>query len=448
MRTSVEVITRRVARIMPTGRIARGFMMLTGGTVVAQVITACAMPIVTRLYTPAQMGVISVFLAFFSFWTSLLSLRYESAVLVAHEDSESYWILRLGALCVVGMSLLAWPVLRILRARDIFGFGLLPTWSAGLAVPILCGYGLFMVLRMWALRGGSTRKIALASVARSLSSALLRVTLGLLGAGVPGLFAAELLGAWGGTGVLYRAGRRPFAAANPGITSWRQLRAVMIRYSNFVKYELPSVAIDNIASAIPVPMLSSLYGAEVAGWFGMARLLVAIPNAQVGRAVGDTFQMELARAIREQRYREAQHLFNRLLLILSLFGLIPLIGFVALGPIMVPYIFGRNWSEMGWIAACMAPWMYAALVVSPLSSLLSVIQVQQYKLIYDISLASLMMMVYYLARMLSFRMHTTIICLSVVGLITYAGYFAVLLFVMRNRIGGHAGGKTRTANSP
>lgn len=421
---------------MPTGRVAHGFVMLTGGTVTAQAITACAMPIVTRLYTPAQVGVISVFLAFFSFWTSLLSWRYESALLVARDDGESHEIFRLGVLCVVVTSMLAWPALWLLRENAIFGFGLLPAWSGWAAAPILCGYGIFMMLRMWSLRGGLVRNIAQASIARSASNALIRVALGLLGGGVPALFTAELFGAWGGAGALYRAARGRFATTRPGGRGWRSVKEVMIRYSRFVKYELPSVAIDNIASTIPVPMLASLYGAEAAGWFGMARLLVAIPNAQVGRAVGDTFQMELARAIREHDYAEAHRLFYRLLLLLSLFGLLPLIGFIAFGALLVPHIFGKSWTEMGWISACIAPWMYAALVVSPLSNLLSVIQAQQYKLVYDIFLALLMIMVYYLARESLFSMHSTVVCLSFVSVLAYAMYLAVLLFVMKNRVSG------------
>jgi O-antigen/teichoic acid export membrane protein len=393
------------------------------------------MPIVTRLYTPAQIGVISVFLAFFSFWTSLLSWRYESALLIARDDGESHDIFRLGALCVVATSLLAWPTLRLLRGNDIFGFGLLPAWSAWSATPILCGYGLFMLLRMWSLRCGFVRSIAQASLARSASNALIRVALGSLGGGVPALFAAELFGAWGAVGTLYRATRRRFVATQSGVGSWRGLKEVMIRYSRFVKYELPSVAIDSIALAIPVPMLASLYGAEAAGWFGMARLLVAIPNAQVGRAVGDTFQMELARALREHDHAEAHRLFYRLLRLLSLFGLFPLIGFIAGGSLLVPHIFGKSWSEMGWITACIAPWMYASLVVGPLSNLLSVLQAQQYKLIYDIFLAFLMVVVYCLAREFLFSMHATVISLSAGSVMAYAMYLGVLLFVMKNRIG-------------
>src|SRR6185437_14140870 len=108
--------------------------------------------------------------------------------------------------------------------------------------------------------------------------------LGLIGGGVPALFAAELLAAWGGGGALYSTVRGRFVASKPTASSWSDLRAVMIRYSKFAKYELPSVAINQVSMAIPVPMLAALYGSGAAGSFGMARLLVAIPNAQIGRA--------------------------------------------------------------------------------------------------------------------------------------------------------------------
>jgi len=425
---------RQIAGLMPKGQVAHGIVALTGGTVIAQAITACTTPLVTRLYTPAQIGVISLFLAFFGFWTSLLSWRYESALLVAREDEESHQVFRLGMLCVAATSLLAWPVLRTLCARQIFGFGLLPAWSAWVSVPILLGYGTFMMLRSWGLRGGLVKHIARASISRSGCNASARIILGLLGGGIPALFAAELLGAWGGGGALYRAVRQRF----PGklaASGWRDLQSVMIRYSKFAKYELPSVAINQVALAIPVPMLASLYGPVAAGSFGMARLLVAIPNAQIGRAVGDTFQMELARAVREREYANAQRLFYRLLRSLSLFGLFPLIGIMVLGRLLVPYVFGKSWTEMGLLAVCIAPWMYVALVVSPLSNLLSVLQVQQYKLIYDVTTTTLMIAIYFLARVYSLGVLATVLGLSAVNVAAYSVYLSVLVFVVRNKLG-------------
>lgn len=422
-------------RLLPGGRVARGVMTLTAGTIIAQAITACSTPVVTRLYTPEQIGVISVFLAFFGFWTSLLSWRYESALLIAHGDEESHQVFRLGMLCVVATSLVAWPALHTLSANGILGFELLPAWSGWVAVPILLGYGTYMMLRSWCLRGGLVKDIARASIARSACNASARTILGLLGGGIPALFAAELLGAWGGGGALYRAVRRRFVASTPVASAWRDLRAVMIRYSKFAKYELPSVAINQIAMTIPVPMLAALYGSAAAGSFGMARLLVAIPNAQIGRAVGDTFQMELAGAMREGKYIEARSLFYGLLRSLSLLGLLPLIGIMVLGRWLVPYVFGKSWTEMGVFAVCIAPWMYAALVVSPLSNLLSILQAQQYKLLYDVSTTALMVLIYWMARTDSLNVLSTVLGLSVANVFAYAVYLAILVFVAKRRLG-------------
>lgn len=67
-------------------------MVLASGTAIAQIITAASMPIVTRLYTPEMIGVISVFLSFFNFWLVLLSWRYESALLVSQNEEESHHV--------------------------------------------------------------------------------------------------------------------------------------------------------------------------------------------------------------------------------------------------------------------------------------------------------------------------------------------------------------------
>lgn len=418
-----------LADILPKGSIARGIVALASGTATAQAITACSMPVVTRLYTPAQIGVISLFLSFFGFWASLLSWRYESALLIASDDAESHLVFRVGSRCVLFTSLIALPVLLILRNNSVLGFGLLPWWSAVVAVPILFGYGQFMMYRSWGLRGGYVKDISKATIARSASNAVTRVVLGLAGAGVPGLFAAEFMGAWGATGTLYRTVHQRFAPSRPSM-HWPALMQVMKRYSKFAKYELPSVALDKLSLTLPVPMIAALYGPAAAGWFGLAMLLVAIPNAQIGAAVADVFQMEMARAVREKRYMAARRLFYQLLRKLSLLGLIPLAATVLLGPLLVPLVFGKTWGPMGEIVVCIAPWLYSGLVVSTLSRLLSVFQEQRIKLIYDIFTLILVMAVYYLCRQLGFNLIHMVLFLSAANILAYGVYLLILKSVM------------------
>lgn len=75
-------------RRLPHSRIARNIIMLGGSTAMAQLIGLLALPFVTRLYAPAELGAAALFLAFAGFWANALSLRYDQALLIAGDDAE------------------------------------------------------------------------------------------------------------------------------------------------------------------------------------------------------------------------------------------------------------------------------------------------------------------------------------------------------------------------
>lgn len=427
-------LRERIAARLPKGRVARGIIMLASGTAVAQAITICAMPIVTRLYTPAQIGVISLFLAFFGFWAATLSLRYEYALLVAKDDAESHVVHRLATMLVVVMSALGMPILWGLHRSGVLGFALLPGWAPFVALPILLGYGLFMVHRSWALRAGMVKQITKASIARSAANAATRVILGLLGGGVPGLFAAEFAGAWGAMVKLARSVRAHFAPSRPLSFPRAALLLVGRRYIKFATLETPSTWVNQLTLTLPVPMIASLFGASEAGWFGLARVMVGIPNAQIGSAIADVFQMELANAVVAGDTRCARSLFYSLLRKLALIGLLPLVAVFVLAPWVVPWIFGKSWSEAGLVAVGIAPWLYASLVVSPLSRALSVLQAQEFKVIYDACAILLLVAAFIVSKARHYTFMYTVLSISAAGFLSYLVYVVVLVVVIERRL--------------
>lgn len=427
-------LLQRIMSIMPKDRISRGIMTLAGGTAAAQIITVGAMPIVTRLYSPAQIGVISLFVAFFLFWSPALSLRYEYALLIAQDDVETHVVHRLAALCVGITSLMGFPVLWILIKYHILGFELLPGWAVFFALPVLFGYGQFMVYRSWALRAGIVSSITTASIARSAANAGTRITLGFAGGGIVGLFIAELAGAWGPAAALYNSVRKRFAPSKPAVISNEMLRGVARRYVKFPLFETPSTLVNQLALTLPLPMIASLHGATAAGWFGLARAMVGIPNAQIGSAVADVFQVELARAVLVKDHRRARHLFYKLLTKLSLFGLVPLAGVMLFAPLVVPFIFGSTWGKAGLAAAAIAPWLYASLVVGSLSRVLSVLQAQEYKMLYDVIVLLLFVGIYMVVRATDLGFLSMVIALSAAGVVSYIVYLIVMIVVVEKQL--------------
>ncbi|MBD8872848.1 oligosaccharide flippase family protein [Rhodanobacter sp. DHB23] len=400
----------------------------------AQAINVCSTPVVTRLYTPAQMGVIALFISFFTFWSPALSLRYEYALLIAKDDAESHVVLRLAVAVVVGMSFLGLPVLWGLHRAEVLGFGLLPDWAPLAGVAILLGYGVFMVYRSWALRAGIVKQITKATVMRSAASATTSIALGLLTGGIPALFAAQFMASWAAMLKLTRNVRRHFVSSRPERVLGREIAAAAKRYVKFPLFETPSTWVNQLTASLPVPMIVTLFGASAAGWYGLARTIVGIPNAQIGTAVADVFQMEVSSAVVAGDATRVRGLFYKLMRKLALIGLLPMVGVMVLCPLLVPWVFGHAWREAGYVAAIIAPWMYVALIVSPLSGVLSALQAQEYKLIYDVVSIVLIAVAFLLAKAWHLGLLQFIAALSATAMLGYIVYAIVIVAVVEARL--------------
>lgn len=405
-------------------------MVLASGTALAQIITAVSMPIVTRLYTPEMIGVISVFLSFFNFWLVLLSWRYESALLISQSEEESHHVFRLSAILVFVNSLLAIPVLAWLISEGMLGFSVLPGWAPFVVFLSLLGYGWFMSYRSWLLRLQETRAISFSAISRSGANAATRVIAGIFDSGVYGLFLAEIIGSWFALGAVREKAKRLLRSPSPD-WSRKRITLLAIKYKRFAQLELPSVLLNQLALVLPVPIIGALYGAQAAGWFGLAKLLYAIPNGQIGKAVGDVFQMELGVCVREKNFKRGEVLFYKLTLNLIIIGLVPLLFAIFLAPKIVPYIFGPDWTEMGDIVAYISPWMYMALIVSSTSRALSVLQKQHLKLTYDVISLLIVLISYFWARAQEIQLLDFVGFLSVGLSLAYVFYFFVISSAVR-----------------
>lgn len=404
-------------------------MTLITGTALYQLITVASLPIVTRIYSPDSIGLISIYLSFFNFWLIGLSWRYESALIVAVNAQEINDLYRLSNYIAVIMSVISVPALATLQYFDIFGLKVLPSWSPVIAGFSLCGYGLYMILRNYYLRFGEVRTISLSSVSRGVGNVSTRLLLGIFGAGINGLLFAEIVGSWlAYLTSLTKFRTRSFESTSTISFSNEGLLGVAKKYKKFPTFELPSSLINQLALSLPVLMVGVMYGAASAGMFGMARLVYAIPNTQVGASVGDVFQYKLSNIQRTGTSKEGIALFYSLTLKLGGLAFITLILAIAVAPIVVPIVFGENWREMGVLIAYISPWMSIALVVSSLSRALIVLQRQELKFYYDFFSLFIVLLAYFIARTYSFSLSEFITTLTIGLSLSYVIYYLVIRY--------------------
>jgi len=365
--------------------------VLASSTAGAQLIALMTLPIVTRLFSVHDIGLISLVTAIFSFSTAIMSFKFENAILIS-SNREKYTIASTCLYLIVLNTLLISGLFSVFYFAGQFGFDQLPSWTAFFLLATLPGLGLFNLNRALWLRNQKTRNIAQTTLLRSLGQSLGRIAGGVAQLGISGLFIGEFLLAWAVAPFL----KSPRDIGRLAAFAKGKTKAVVKKYSNYILLEFPSTLMNNLALFLPVPLVANLYGIESAGIFGIAHRIATLPVSQVSRAVADVTQMEMADAYRKGEKQRVKELFWTISKRLFVFALLPLIASITLAPFLIGYILGQEWSQAGYIIAILSPWLFAQTVVGPITRILILLQRQELKLLYDVFILGIIAALYFI----------------------------------------------------
>jgi len=410
-------------------------LTLGGGTGLAQGLLILSTPFLSRIFTPEAIGDFGIYYAVVSFAIVLAPLGYPMAVVSSESDGDAIR-LTLGAIALAVLSsVVAVAGMGLLRHLGWFGFqrlswGVLPL--GGLAILITAS---FEALRLWFVRSEDFGAVSRAVVLQGAGRAVGPLPLGLAGLGTFGLVLGDLLGRGLGVGALVR---RFGAAARSRSTrpTAPDVPATLWAYRRFPATQVPSRALNTLATLLPVPMVMALYGPQTAGLYVMMERVLSVPVSFVGRATGDVFHARLA-LLRRESPREARRLFYRtggFLAVLAV-PMVALLMFV--GPEAFALVLGDPWREAGVFAAILAPWAGLRLVVAPLSMSVFVYEALRLKLLYDVLALTAVVGAFGYGRAAGLDVQSTLTLLVVLGSTTYLVYYLLLLFVVR-REGGQS----------
>lgn len=352
----------------PAGGFARSVLTLVSGTAMAQLLLALTLPVLTRLYTPAEYGALAVYSSTLTVLVVLASLRYEMAIPLPEDDEVAGSLLALTLMILAAMtalvSLLVWLAGDALVARA--NVPVLRPYRWLLPVGFV-GAGTYQALSYWAIRRRAFGRLARTRLSQGAGQVAAQVGLGFAGAGAPGLLVGDVVGrVAGGGGLAFLALRgRPFARVTPA-----SLAAAASRYRRFPLLTTGSGLLNIGSLQLPSIVFSASFGVAAAGLYALSFKMLVLPTMLVGQAVGQVFLSRAAGLAREpQRLRQlTEHTALTLLA-----GGLPLFGAVALGgPQLFGGVLGSRWEQAGRYAQVLAPWFVVWLVSSPLSGLLSV----------------------------------------------------------------------------
>jgi O-antigen/teichoic acid export membrane protein len=352
----------------PGAGFARSVLTLAGGTAAAQLLLVLAVPVLTRLYTPADYGTLAVYASTLTILLVLATLRYEMAIPLPEDDQVAGSLLVLGLLLLLVLTSILGVIVWIAGDAFVALVKVPPLRPYLWLLPLgFFGAGMYQLLSYWAIRRHDFGRIARTRMTQGFGQVLTQVGLGFAGVGPAGLLAGDVVGRVAGGGSLALLAIRERLRFHVTRAS---LAAAASRYRRFPMLTTWSGLFNVGSIQLPSILFSAAFGAAAAGLYALSFKMLVLPTMLVGQAVGQVFLSRAAVAARDPE--RLRRLTERTALTLFACGL-PAFSVVAMaGPKLFATVMGAEWEPAGRYAQVLAPWFVLWLVSNPLSGLLNV----------------------------------------------------------------------------
>jgi O-antigen/teichoic acid export membrane protein len=385
-----------------------------------------ASPLLTRLYSPDEFGVLAVYAGLLALFSVIASLRYQLAIPLPVRDEDAVSVVFLSLLCVIGTTF------TISVTVYLFGEFLVTV----LDVPLLSPYlwllptgvffvGVYQVFNFWAVRKKKYQAIAGTRIKQSLATLAIQ----LIGFkfGAMSLVGGQAFGQCVGG---YSLGRDAMLSPELKKISWAGIWKAAKRYRYLPYFSTWSGLFNTAGIQLPPLLFAALFGAGAAGFYALAHRVLAVPMSVVGEAVSKVF---FSSATEAQRNGSLDTLVYSVHEKLAVLAMPPTVILFVAGPYLFVFVFGEPWGKAGEFARFMAPWLYFVFVASPISNLVSILEKERQGMIFQAVLVTLRIIAITVGALLG-EIMLSVILFSAVSALSWACFLFWMSVTVGNSI--------------
>lgn len=397
----------------------KNILVLLSGTTIAQALPIVLMPVLTRLYTPAEFGVLAIFVAITTILGAIANARYELALTLPETDDEAITVAALGLAIATGFSLvLLIPFVLFNGAvTALFDNTAISTWLY--FVPLVVWLiGLFNVFNFLNTRLKKYKDIAISHVYRSVAMVSVQLILGFLKAGSLGLVTGQIFAQ---IAVVLRAGYTlPVKPILRRIASLTALKAAAARFRRFFIFMLPATLMNSLSNNFISLYLPIAFSMSTLGFYSLAQRALGAPSALIGSSIGQVYMQEAsAERVLTGQVKSAFIKTLKKLFFISIVIFIPLYFVVE---DVFALVFGEDWRVAGTYTKILLPYFAINFIVSPLSVTDSVMEKQYWYAIFNFFML--------FGLLVLFSVYSPSDIYSFLGLVTLFLSFAYLMYLL------------------
>lgn len=369
---------------MKFSEFSKNVATLMTGTAIAQAIPIIVSPVLTRMYSPEDFGLFTIFISIVTIGNTIVTGRYEVAMFLPKKQKDAVQVLGVAILIALIISSI------ILVSSIIFNTSLtlllkepeISPWLYLTSISIFL-MGVFKIFYAWLNRKKDYKTLASGRINRSIILTGSQLGIGLSGWTSGGLIIGQLLGEL--TGALWfswqaiKKDKVLFHSINK-----KEIKEKANRYIDYPKFSLPADLINVLSNQLPIFLFSIFFGATVVGLYGFTYRIMAAPISILAGAILDVFKEQASKDYIENG--TCRPIFISTLKKLFILSIVPFIIIGISAPSLFEIIFGEEWRVAGEYAQILSVLFFIRFIVSPLSYVLYITEQQKVDFFWQIGL--------------------------------------------------------------
>jgi len=370
-------------KLKPKTEFSKNVLTLMTGTTIAQAIPIAISPILTRLYTPQDFGVLALFVAITSIFGSIANGRYELAIMLPKKDEDAINIVALGFIIVSTLSFLLFLLVVILHDDILYLLNnkQIDIWLYFIPVSVFL-IGCYNILNYFNNRKKQYRNLAKTTIIKSIIAAVLQLSLGFFKVGTGGLIGSQILSnVFANIKLLQSVIKDKIL-----ISKINKLKIVALskRYKDFPKFSLWANLLNTLSIHLTNILISFVFNIKTLGFYSLVQKLLGMPSSIIGRSMSQVFFQQ---AIQERHQTSKSIIsFKSTLKKLIIIALPPFIFLYFYIENLFSLIFGDKWIIAGIYGKILLPFFFMNFISSPLAITMTVFEKQKNSLFVNISL--------------------------------------------------------------
>jgi O-antigen/teichoic acid export membrane protein len=346
--------------------VVKNTSILMLGTIVSQLIPIAISPVISRLFTPADFGVYSLYTAITGILWIFTSLKYNQAIVIAKNEEEASGLLIFSIYSTIGISILSGLIFYGFSNYIVMWIGE-PALSAWIwIIPLTIFFnGLLITFVQWFNRKSKYKAMSVQKIVMSSTMAASNLLTGFYNLTSNGLILSNFLGFFSGTFFLLFKGHVISSIKQYyKIFTCRKWKTLLTKYKQFPLYSLPQALMFQLYLYLPVFFINSIFSSEILGAYTMTRRILVLPATVLIGSLGQVYYQKAAQMYASQRYKLYAFTRNTFILIFSTVA-IGSLGVVYFLPNIFSFVLGADWVFSGVIGQYLLIYLVLYISISP-----------------------------------------------------------------------------------